>query len=75
MPYSKDVIYALIAVFAITQLIVQAICFLGLKSDSEGKWNVLPFLFTLLIIVFLVGGSLWIMHNLSVLMMDSYMNI
>ena len=68
-------IYIFIAIFAVLQLIVQAACFLGLKSNAEGSWNVLPFLFTLLIIFFLVGGSLWIMYNLSVLMMQPYMTL
>lgn len=70
MPVSKATIYALIAMLAITQMMIQAVCFLGLKADAKSQWNLLPFLFTLFIIIFLVGGSLWIMHNLSVLMMD-----
>lgn len=67
---SKEMTYLLLTASAIAQLIVQAVCFLGLKSDKDGKWNLLPFLFTILIIFFLVGGSLWIMYNLSTLMMS-----
>lgn len=70
-PFSKTTIYLLLAVFAIAQMVVQAVCFLGLKADAKGRWNMLPFLFTILIIVFLVGGSLWIMYNLSILMMTN----
>ncbi len=73
MSLDKTIIYASIAVFAIVQLLVQVFCFLGFSTSSEGRLNTLPFLFTLLIIFFLIGGSLWIMHNLNVLMMDSYM--
>lgn len=69
----KAIIYTLLTVFAIIQMIVQSVFFLGLKTDKEGNWNVLPFLFTILIIMFLVGGTLWIMYNLNSLMIDSYL--
>jgi cytochrome o ubiquinol oxidase operon protein cyoD len=65
----KPMVYILLTVFAVGQLLVQSVCFLGLRSDRDGKWSLLPFLFTLLIIFFLVGGSMWIMYNLNVLMM------
>lgn len=70
---SKELLYVLLTVFAISQLLVQSVCFLGLNANSEGKWNLLPFIFTALIIFFLVGGSLWIMYNLNSLMIDSYL--
>lgn len=60
---------ASLAGLAILQLLVQCICFLRLNISKEGQWNVLPFLFALLIIGILVGGSLWIMANLNYFMM------
>lgn len=72
---SKGAIYILLASFALVQLFIQSLCFLGLRSDSSGRWNLLPFLFTLLIIFFLVGGSLWIMYNLNELMMTGPMGV
>ncbi len=73
--FSNEMIYVLLTVFALGQLLVQSICFLGLKSDNNGRWNLMPFLFTMLIIFFLVGGSLWIMYNLNVLMMTGKMGV
>jgi cytochrome o ubiquinol oxidase operon protein cyoD len=70
--FSKSTIYIGLAVLALTQMIVQAVCFLGLKMKMEGKWNVWPFLFTILIILFVVCGTLWVMYNLTVLMMEPY---
>ena len=70
-PVSLSLIYILLSASAIFQLFVQAMCFLGLKGDKDGQWNLLPFLFTLLIIFFLAGGSLWIMYNLNSLMSAS----
>jgi cytochrome o ubiquinol oxidase operon protein cyoD len=58
-----------LAGLAIIQLLVQCICFLRLNMSKEGQWNVLPFLFALLIIFILAGGSLWIMANLNYFMM------
>lgn len=73
--FKTEMLYVLLTVFALGQLLIQSICFLGLKSDTKGQWNLLPFLFTLLIIFFLVGGSLWIMYNLNVLMMSGPMGV
>lgn len=72
-PVSKELLYVLLTVFAVAQLLVQSVCFLGLNNNKDGQWNLLPFIFTGLIIFFLVGGSLWIMYNLNSLMIDSYL--
>ncbi len=48
-------LFIALAILAISQLIVQAICFLNLNNSNEGRWNLLPFLFTILIITILVG--------------------
>ena len=64
-------LYLSLAGLAIVQLFVQSVCFLTLNSSSpEGRWNLFPFLFTLLIIAILVSGSLWIMYNLNYNMMN-----
>lgn len=63
-------LYCALAALAVIQLIVQSVFFLRLNSSSEGKWNLLPFLFTLLVIAILVSGSLWIMYNLNYNMMN-----
>src|SRR5690348_8993633 len=58
-------LYIALAMLAMAQLFVQSICFLRLNASSEGRWNLLPYLFTILIIAIFVGGSLWIMYNLN----------
>lgn len=57
--------YILLATLAISQLVIQSICFLRLNTSKQGLWNLLPFIFMLMVIIFLVGGSLWIMYNLN----------
>jgi len=58
-------IYVSISILAILQLIAQVIFFLRLNSSEEGKWSLMPFIFTIVIVGILVGGSLWIMINLN----------
>jgi cytochrome o ubiquinol oxidase subunit IV len=58
-------LYISLASLAIIQLFVQSIFFLRLNASPEGKWNLMPFLFSILIIAILVSGSLWIMYNLN----------
>lgn len=58
-------LYVALALLAIAQLLVQSMCFLRLNASKEGRWNLLPFLFSILIIAILVGGTLWIMYNLN----------
>ena len=49
----------------VIQLLVQLFLFLHLGDEPKPKWNVLTFLFMLLVVGILVGGSLWIMSNLD----------
>ncbi|GGP21911.1 cytochrome o ubiquinol oxidase subunit IV [Silvimonas iriomotensis] len=58
-----------IAVFAVAQVIVQLKYFLHLDFTKEGRINTLAFLFTALIIVMLVGLSIWIITTADALMM------
>lgn len=61
------------------QVFVQLVFFLHLGSESKPYWNLLVFLFMLLVLLIIVTGSLWIMHNLDSRMMptseamDAYM--
>src|SRR5664279_1324755 len=54
-----------IVVLALAQLLAQLIFFLHLGRESKPRWNLVVFLFMLMIVVILVGGSLWIMNNLN----------
>lgn len=63
--FSEIYLYLALSILALAQLLVQTLYFLRLNVSAEGRWNLLPFLFTLLVIVILAGGSLWIMYNLN----------
>jgi len=53
----------------IVQILVHLHYFLHLDTTSAARWNVLALIFTLLIMVLFVGGTLWIMSNLNYRMM------
>ncbi len=58
-----------ISLFAIVQIVVHLKYFLHLDFSTEGKPNTFSFLFTALVIVMLVGLSVWIIFSANALMM------
>ena len=67
---SKQAQFVIIYSAAIIQFLVQLICFLRLNTQTEqGKNNVLSFIFTGVILISIVIGSLWIMWNVNYNMM------
>lgn len=61
--------YITIGLFALAQLFIQLVFFLHLSFKSNARWNLNVFIFTLLVVLILVMGSLWIMINLDYFMM------
>ena len=59
-------IFAIIYAAACIQFLVQLVCFLRLNIQTEqGRVNVMSILFTAVILISIVVGSLWIMSNLN----------
>ena len=58
-----------VTLFGIAQLFIQVVFFLHLHKKSKPHWNIIVFVFALLIVAFLVVGSLWIMYHLDMNMM------
>lgn len=54
---------------AVAQLITQLLFFVHLGRESKPRLHLVSFLFMLLVLVIVVGGSLWIMANLDYNMM------
>jgi cytochrome o ubiquinol oxidase operon protein cyoD len=50
---------------AILQLFVQLFFFLHIGKEEKTHWNVAVLGFALFVVSILVGGTLWIMHNLE----------
>jgi cytochrome o ubiquinol oxidase operon protein cyoD len=60
----------IIAVLAFVQIIVHMVFFLHLNASSGQGWNVLALAYTALAGAFLVFGTVWVMHNVSMNMMS-----
>ena len=54
---------------AVAQVVVHMVFFLHMNSRSEGGWNLLALLFTLLLVLIVLSGSLWVMYHLNAHMM------
>lgn len=68
--FSKLTMFSVIYASAIIQFLVQVICFLRLNTQTEqARTNVLSLLFTIVILISIIIGSLWIMNNLNFNMM------
>jgi cytochrome o ubiquinol oxidase operon protein cyoD len=65
---SHDTLLA-IAGFAVVQIVVHLKYFLHLNFSEHGRFNTLTFLFTALIIVMIIGLSVWIIFSADALMM------
>lgn len=58
-----------ILIFAFVQIVVHMVYFLHLNSKSEGGWTVLALIFTSILVVITLAGSLWVMSHLDANMM------
>ena len=68
--FSKLEVLGLIFSSACIQLLVQVLFFLRLSTQTEqGRTNIMAFLFTGVILISIILGSLWIMWNLNYYMM------
>lgn len=65
-----EVMAIVVFVLAIGQLFIQLVFFLHLNSSSEQRWNLITIMFTAVVLLILVIGTIWIMWNLNYNMMD-----
>jgi len=66
---SHATLVSVVVGMAVVQILVHLVCFLHMNTSSEDRWNLVAFVFTVLIIAILVVGSIWIMWNLNYNMM------
>lgn len=55
--------------FAVVQIVVHMIYFLHMNTRSEGGWTMLALIFTLVLVVITLSGSMWVMYHLNTNMM------
>lgn len=67
--FAKSTSIALIVAMAVVQVVVHLKYFLHLDFSRAGRANTFAFLFTALIIVMVVGLSVWIIYSANAMMM------
>jgi len=66
---SPNVTALVILAFAAVQIVVHMVYFLHMNARSEGGWNLLALIFTVVLVVITLSGSLWVMYHLNQNMM------
>lgn len=68
---SRLAIVGLILVSGVIQIVVHMIYFLHMDRKSEGGWTLMALIFTIVVVVIALAGSLWVMYHLNTNMMPS----
>ncbi|QNA89120.1 cytochrome o ubiquinol oxidase subunit IV [Massilia sp. Dwa41.01b] len=55
--------------FAAVQLVVHMVYFLHMNSKSEGGWNMMALILTLVLLGIVLSGSIWVMYHMNANMM------
>ncbi|WP_225766455.1 cytochrome o ubiquinol oxidase subunit IV [Inquilinus sp. Marseille-Q2685] len=58
-----------IMALAVVQIVVHMVYFLHMNTKSEGGWTMLALIFTVVLVVITLAGSLWVMYHLNTNMM------
>jgi cytochrome o ubiquinol oxidase subunit IV len=66
---SSGVTALVILAFAAVQIVVHMVYFLHMNTKSEHGWSMLALIFTTVLVVIMLAGSLWVMYHLNTNMM------
>jgi cytochrome o ubiquinol oxidase operon protein cyoD len=57
--------------FAAVQVVVQMMYFLHMNSKAEGGWNMMALILTVILLVIVLAGSIWVMAHMNANMMPA----
>lgn len=66
---SAGVTIVVVLGLAVLQILVHMFFFLHLNTRSENGWNMLALIFTVVLVVIVLGASLWVMYHENANMM------
>lgn len=69
---SKQATAFAIMALAVIQIVVHMVFFLHMNVRSENGWNMMALIFTLVLVVITLTGSLWVMYHLNTNMMPGH---
>ena len=67
----KQATALVIMAFAIVQIVVHMIYFLHMNTKAESGWTFMALIFTVILVVIALSGSLWVMYHLNHNMMPT----
>ena len=60
-----------IMAFAAVQVVVHMVFFLHMNRRAEGGWSMMALIFTVIVVVIALSGSLWVMYHMNLNMMPT----
>lgn len=66
---SRGLTVLLVIGFAIAQILVHMVYFLHMTGNQEQGWTLLSTMFTVIVVIIMLAGSLWVMFHLNTNMM------
>ena len=69
---ARSTLVGIIMGLGAVQIVVHLVYFLHLKPSSEEGWNFFATIFAVIILVIVLAGSLWVMHNMNENMMPMH---
>ena len=66
---SNQATVLVVMAMAVIQIVVHMVYFLHMNAKSEGGWTMMALIFTLIVVVIALSGSLWVMYHLNANMM------
>jgi cytochrome o ubiquinol oxidase subunit IV len=70
-PLSNQATALLIMAFAAVQVVVHMVFFLHMDRKAEGGWSLMAMIFTVVVVVIALSGSLWVMYHMNLNMMPA----
>lgn len=70
---SRALATALVVSLAVAQIVVQTAAFLHVNARAQQGWKLVAYIFTAVILLIAVAGSVWIMNHLNANMMPGMM--
>jgi cytochrome o ubiquinol oxidase operon protein cyoD len=71
----KTVLSLILLGIGAVQIVVHMVYFLHMTPKSEGGWNMMALMFTLVLVVITMAGSMWVMFHLHSNMMPMPVNM
>ena len=66
---SRELTALVIIGFAVVQILVHMVYFLHMTGSQEEGWTLMSTIFTIVVVVILLAGSIWVMYHMNTNMM------